>query len=364
MENFYIDSDIKKAETLPATFYKNQEVFDRLKEDVFVKSWQWIGDENSLVPLTESVHPFVLLDSFLTEPLLVVRDKQNKIKCLTNVCTHRGNLVIHNPGKTKHLICMYHGRRFGLDGKFKKMPEFNEAEDFPRPCDNLHEFSLKKLGSHLFVGLDPAFDFTEVIDVMNERIGFLPLGEFKLDETLNKDYIVNCHWALYCDNYLEGFHIPFVHEDLNAVLDYGSYKTEIYDHVNLQIGYSEGSEETFDLPEGHVDYGKNVAAYYYWIFPNMMFNFYPWGLSVNIIKPLSINKTKVSFITYVYDESKLNAGAGALLDKVEREDEFVVEGVQKGLQSRFYKAGRFSPTMEKGVHHFHGLLAKYINKDF
>jgi choline monooxygenase len=59
----------------------------------------------------------------------------------------------------------------------------------------------------------------------------------------------------------------------------------------------------------------------------------------------------------------MNAGAGALLDKVEREDEFVVEGVQKGLQSRFYKAGRFSPKMEKGVHHFHSLLAKYMNTE-
>ena len=363
MDKFYIDADIRKAETLPAHFYKSQEVFDKLKENVFVKSWQWIGDENTLVSLTESVYPFVLLDNYLTEPLLVVRDKENKTTCLSNVCTHRGNLVIHNPGKAKNLTCMYHGRRFGLDGKFKSMPEFNEAENFPRPCDNLHEFSLKKLGPHLFVGLDPAFAFSEVIEVMNERIGFLPLNEFKLNETLNKDYIVNCHWALYCDNYLEGFHIPFVHEDLNAVLDYGKYTTELYNHVNLQIGYSEGGEEVFDLPEGHVDYGKNVAAYYYWIFPNMMFNFYPWGLSINIIKPLSINKTKVSFITYVYDETKMNAGAGALLDKVEREDEFVVEGVQKGLQSRFYKAGRFSPKMEKGVHHFHSLLAKYMNRE-
>ena len=117
------------------------------------------------------------------------------------------------------------------------------------------------------------------------------------------------------------------------------------------------------MPEGHLDYGKNVAAYYYWVFPNMMFNFYPWGLSINIVKPIHLNKTKVSFITYVYDESKINTGAGALLDKVEREDEFVVEGVHKGLQSKFYTSGRFSPTREKGVHHFHGLLAKYLNNN-
>jgi len=363
MTKYFIDPDITKAETLPAQFYKSQEVFDKLKELVFVKSWQWIGNANTLVPLTESAYPLVLLENFLTEPLLVVRDKESIVKCFTNVCTHRGNIVCSAPGKVKSLSCMYHGRKFGLDGSFKFMPEFKEAKNFPRPCDGLHEFSLKQLGDHLFVGLDPAFDFSEVITVMNERIGFLPLNEFKLDAALNKDYIVNCHWALYCDNYLEGFHIPFVHEDLNAVLDYGNYKTEVYNHVNLQIGYADGAEEVFDLPVGHPDFGKNVAAYYYWIFPNMMFNFYPWGLSVNIIKPLTINKTKVSFITYVYDETKLDSGAGAILDKVEREDEFVVEGVHKGLQSRFYKSGRFSPTREQGVHHFHSLLAEFMNKD-
>ena len=62
---------------------------------------------------------------------------------------------------------------------------------------------------------------------------------------LNKDFIVDAHWALYCDNYLEGFHVPFVHEDLNAVLDYGSYKTEVYEYCNLQIGYTEEHQKCF-----------------------------------------------------------------------------------------------------------------------
>ena len=204
----------------------------------------------------------------------------------------------------------------------------------------------------MFVGLDPRFNASEVFGIMNERVGFLPLGQFKRNDSLGKDYLVNCHWALYCDNYLEGFHIPFVHEDLNRVVDYGKYTTVTYEHLNLQIGYANESEEVFDLPAGHIDHGKYVAAYYYWLFPNVMFNFYPWGLSVNLVRPLGLNRTKISFVAYVYDESKLESGAGALLDKVEREDEFVVEGVHTGLQSRYYKGGRFSPVKEVGVHQF------------
>jgi len=361
MENhFNIDPDISKSETLPASFYKSQPVFEALKEHVFLKTWQWIGDEN-LVRLPQSVHPFVLLDNYLTEPLVLTKTKEEEISCLTNVCTHRGNIVALHPGKSRKLTCEYHGRRFNLKGEFEHMPEFETAENFPRPCDNLHKFPLKKWGPFLFAGLNPSFDFQQVIDKMNERVGFLPLEEFSLDSSLSKDYLIHAHWALYCDNYLEGFHVPFVHADLNDVLDYGSYKTEVYDYCNLQIGYTDEATEVFDLPKDHIDYGKNVAAYYYWVFPNMMFNFYPWGLSVNIVKPIDMNRTKVSFVSYVYDPSKLNKGASGDLDKVQREDEFVVENVQKGVKSSFYKAGRFSPTREQGVHHFHLLLAKFLN---
>ena len=62
------------------------------------------------------------------------------------------------------------------------------------------------------------------------------------------------------------------------------------------------------------------------------------------------------------DESKLNKGAGSNLEKVEEEDEVVVENVQKGVRSSFYKAGRFSPTKEKGVHHFHLLLSEFLKR--
>ena len=51
---------------------------------------------------------------------------------------------------------------------------------------------------------------------------------------------------------------------------------------------------------------------------------------------------------------------GSILDKVEKEDEEIVENVQKGVKSRFYKNGRFSPKMEMGVHHFHKLVSSFI----
>lgn len=94
-----------------------------------------------------------------------------------------------------------------------------------------------------------------------------------------------------------------------------------------------------------------------------MFNFYPWGLSVNVVEPVAVDECRVKFYSYVWDSSKLNTGAGAGLDKVEMEDEEIVENVQRGIRSRFYSHGRYSSTREQGTHHFHRLLAQFINEE-
>ena len=41
--NYAIDPDIAVAETLPGSFYSDTDAFMRLKNDVFARSWQWIG---------------------------------------------------------------------------------------------------------------------------------------------------------------------------------------------------------------------------------------------------------------------------------------------------------------------------------
>ena len=92
-----------------------------------------------------------------------------------------------------------------------------------------------------------------------------------------------------------------------------------------------------------------------------MLNFYPWGISINLVCPKEISTTKILFRSYVFDKSKVKSGASGDLDKVEMEDEEIVQSVQKGINSSFYMTGRFSPTKEKGVHHFHLLVSDFLN---
>ena len=89
-----------------------------------------------------------------------------------------------------------------------------------------------------------------------------------------------------------------------------------------------------------------------------MLNFYPWGLSVNLVIPLSVNRTKIIYHGYVGDPLMLGRGAGSNLDKVEAEDQEIVEATQSGVKSESYDRGRYSPTMETGIHHFHRILTR------
>lgn len=338
MPIFDIDPDICKAETLSSEFYTDEKYFLDSKEKIFARSWQLVGTEDEVQNLT----PQTILEEFLDEPILLTRSGE-KINCLANVCTHRGNILVEKKCEQRAIRCRYHGREFDLGGKFRSMPEFESVENFPAEKDNLREIPFGIWQKFLFASLDPAAELEKVLAEMKARLAGFDFENLRFISA--KDYEVKAHWALYCENYLEGFHIPFVHKSLNKEIDYGQYTTETFQYSILQTG---------------IDQKGEIAARYFFIFPNLMFNFYPWGISVNVVKPVKKDQTKVSYLTFVNDESKLNKGAGADLETVELEDQAIVESVQKGINSRFYEKGRYSPTRETGTHHFHRLIAEFM----
>jgi len=353
------DADIRKAYTLPADFYQNQAIFQGKQKQMFRQNWHWFTSDSERNP-NDTIVPAVLLENYLDAPVLLTFSGDNQVTALSNVCTHRAARLCQHPSKQSSIVCPYHGRNFDLAGNFKSMPGFEETENFPTESDNLKHLHHNCWRGIHFVSPLPDIPFEAWIKPVEDRMAFFPVEQLKPDPILSRDYIVNAHWALYCDNYLEGFHIPFVHPGLNQSLNIAKYRDELFPYGTLQTGMATKGEMTFDLPEDAPDLGLPIAGYYFWLFPNLMLNFYPWGLSVNIVKPLSLERTLISYKIFVWKPELFGKGAGSDLDKVEREDEQIVESVQKGINSGFYHQGRFSATREKGVHHFHRLLSQKL----
>lgn len=297
--------------------------------------------------------PWTLLPGCLDEPLIV---KNNE--CLSNVCTHKGALLLKEASTADGIRCPNHGRRFDEHGKMLSAPGFKKLPTFPNEDCGLPRPGFRQRLGVGFVNLDSEASF-EGWWMQLDRIEFLLNRPMKFGKVRNYD--VKAHWVMYIDNYLEGLHIPYVHRGLAKQVEMQTYEYELLPQGVLQT--VEGSD-CFDIPEGHQDHGRNIAAYYYFLFPCTMLNFYPWGISVNVIQPRSPNETRVTFFSLIADESRVEKGAGSNLDIVEWEDEEIVESVAKGLKSRLYKGGRYSPKHEKGVHHFHKLFAHLTKHHF
>ena len=281
---------------------------------------------------------------------------------LSNVCTHRGAVLYDAPFESsKTLRCPYHGRSFNTRGQCLAMPGFESVKNFPQTEDHLPRLPIHRWHFLDFIALtDPLWAFDDWVAPLEERLGFLPLQDFVFSEAHSRSYPLAANWMLYCDNYLEGLHIPYIHPALFKALDFKGYETHNLPCGVLQIGLASEDEVAFDLPPDHPEAGKRVAAFYFWLFPNLMLNFYPWGLSLNRIAPLGLAQTEVEYFVWIHRPELMDAGAGGDIDTTEKEDHSVILSVQQGLQSPLYHRGTYAPEMEKGVRLFHQLLQDIV----
>ncbi len=341
VDRISINKDISLARTMPSKFYLDDNYFHTTIDKIFRNSWQFITHKDSI---KSKVTPLYFLEDTISEPLFISK-QNNKLECFSNVCTHRGNILCSKPSNNRTVKCSYHGRTFDLNGKMKHMPGFEEVKNFPTDNDDLYSLKLLDWKNFIFCSLSKGFYIQDILNDISKRIKLFPFNKLSFDKNNSNTYIINTHWALYCENYLEGFHVPYIHKGLNEDINLDSYKTEILKNGVLQYTNSKNND---------------IYAYYYWIFPNIMLNFYDWGLSLNIIEPIDKEKTKIKFLSFPIKGKSQPLNTDSSLEKVEKEDQQIVNKVQQGIKSKFYDRGRYSARYEKGVHHFHRLLARYL----
>jgi choline monooxygenase len=184
-----------------------------------------------------------------------------------------------------------------------------------------------------------------------EKFGLERLRFFR-----RKDYEMDCNWKVYIDNYMEGYHLPSVHPSLNRELDYSAYEVTLFDHYSLQTSPIRGPENEGTVERRYKQREGDMAAEYYWVYPNWMLNCYPDNMSLNIVLPLGHQKCVAIFLWF-FEEDRLKTDAPETTykfsDEIQLEDGHICEVVQKNLRSQSYDRGRYSVKQEKSLHHFH-----------
>ena len=171
-----IDADIRRAATLPAEVYSDPRWFAAARERVFARSWQLVADTDAVrVPgASLPVHP-ARRDPRRAAAADPRRAATRSTACRTSAPT-AATLVCEHAGVQPALRCRYHGRRFGLDGRFLSMPEFEGAEGFPSPADNLPKVPFGTWGSSSSPRSIPPSRSPSCWPRCDARVGWLPLA--------------------------------------------------------------------------------------------------------------------------------------------------------------------------------------------
>jgi choline monooxygenase len=342
---------LPRAWTLPGTWYTDPRVEALERRTVWSRTWQLVARTDQLA---EPGH--YITAEVAGEPIVVVRGGDDVLRGFFNVCRHHAAAVMTAPcGKADRLRCPYHGWTYDLEGRLRGLPELDGVLDFDKGAMGLVPVHVATWESFVFVYLDP--DPPPLAAYLGELVGQVaPLHLGKLAFCERRAYELRCNWKVFVDNYLDGgYHVPHLHHGLSSILEYTDYTIENFERFCLQsspIDTTGGEAMTASVRKGR--------ALYYWIYPNLMLNWYEGYLDTNLVVPLGIDRVKVIFDFYFDDlgQTERNRASMAVSERIQDEDHAICESVQRGLGSRAYRAGRLSVRREAGENLFHKLLAR------
>ena len=329
----------RRTETLPASWYYDQAIFDRERDAIFRRNWALVGRADQLARTGD-----FLSDQVADWPIFVLRAKDGSLRGFHNVCRHRaGPLVREASGHCNILRCRYHGWTYDLTGRLRQAPGFS---DMPEEAFNAEEFSLFPVrvatwNGLVFVCLDGAAPDLEdwLGAILPNARDFPAVAEMPFFRAVTMDVATN--WKTHGDNAAEGYHLPFVHNDLNAmVLPEG---TDI-------VPYEDGKFVGF-----HIDYGgsgqrRHGRGFWVYKFPCLLLHFSEDGFNCEKATPLGPHKVRITrWFWFADSDEAANRAAVEDSSTVMREDAGICEAVQRNLEAGRYEKGRLSPTHEPGT---------------
>ena len=324
-----VKNPIKEAHGLPNECYTSTEYLEYEKEKIFKNKWTVIGVGSS-VPNPGDAKPYNLLEI----PLIIIRDKESKIRVFHNVCSHRGFKLLKEPCSLKNTLrCPYHSWTYSFKGKLVATPHIgglniHKSKKFDKTKSNLKEVRSKIWMDMIFVNINNnEIEFNEHIKPLEDRwLKFISKKDQNLIVHSNDNGYFNLevksNWKFAIENYCESYHLSTIHPELNKV-------SNISDHYHIQglpnRFAGQGSEKYTQPIKGNKifnkfpNWPKNLSnkAEYIALFPNVMIGLHIDHVYTFWLEPISVNKTKEHLEMYYIGKESAN---GKKLESMRKEN--------------------------------------------
>ena len=375
-----VNKPISQAHGLPNECYTSKEYTFIERKKLFEDKWTVIGTASSLQNVGD-VKPFDLLGL----PLLIVRNKKNKIKVFHNVCSHRGVKLVDKPGNIRNVIrCPYHSWSYTSDGELVATPHIGGMNKHQTSKFDKSKSNLKEIKSYVWLDLiivnisDNEIPFEEYIKPLDKRWSkFWNIEDRKLiNHAHDFGYFklkAKCNWKFAIENYCESYHLPWVHPGLNEY-------SKIDDHYHIQglpnrfagqgtTNYNpefKGKKKFPSFPNWPKN--KENIAEYVALFPNVMLGIHKDHYYAYWLEPIDHENTLEHMEIYYVGEKaaksekfkSLRKQNHKLWEDIQKEDVDIIQRMQIGRNSNSYNGGNFSPDMDNPTHHFHKWVTNNI----
>ncbi len=363
------------ANGLPNLAYTNAEFALYERDYVLAKTWVCLGFASD-VPNIGDVYPADIMGL----PLVMVRDKNGNVNVFHNVCSHRGQMLVHQACNVKGVIrCPYHSWTYKLEGDLQGTPHIggsgiHELEGFEKDDKGLKIVRSGVWSDLVFINLSgDAESFEDYLKPLRERWQPFWGGSEGINLTADKttgytELRLNANWKLAVENYCEAYHLPWVHPDLNRY-------SKLEDHYNIaHENHFAGQGTTVynaDYVEGpafpkfpHWPADKKSFGEYAALFPNVLLGIQVDHVFAMILMPDSAEQTTERLQLYYLDDAAISETHATTRDSTRKawrqvfgEDVWAVEGMQRGRRSPAFNGGVFSSVMDVPTHTFHKWLA-------
>ena len=373
---------VELASTLIPDAYCSPEFFALEQERVFTTGWVAVG----LATDVDRPGACVVVE-VAGRSIIVTRNREGRLRAFHNVCRHRATKLLdagaREVGHRGRIRCPYHSWTYDTDGSCLGTPLF-EGSDVPAGQEPVFDTSVAKgfdradygllrvavdtWGFFLFVNLaaDPAPLATQLGDLPHR------FADHRLQEWVpqrRRTYDVAANYKLVGENFMEYYHLPWVHPELNKVSKFsdhyrwqgpGMYTGMSTTPVSRNTGAGgwDGLRPLSSLGAQDAESGRFV-----WLFPSTALVVLPNHAFVLLNHPVSANRTVETAVLLCHPESLDDPTAQEGLaqlerfwDLVNRQDLEIVERVQEGIENPAYRGGRMCFRFEEPLHRFQNMV--------
>ena len=369
---------VELASTLVADAYRSHEYFAEERDQLFGRSWVTVGTVSDVADPAQ-----VIVRNVAGRSVIVTRNKEGELRAFLNVCRHRGSRLVSEDCTLRagRIRCPYHAWAYDLDGHCIGTPLFEgsdipddmraafdmgDVKAFDRADYPLLDVSVAQWGPLILVSLerDP-IPLPEWLGDLPDRLAGYELASWEVQAS--KDYDIGANWKLIAENFMEYYHLPWVHPELAKV-------SRIQDHYRYQgNGMYTGMTTTpisgdnpawLALPPYSGVTGADLnAGRFMLLFPNATLSVLPNHMFLMILDPIAPDRTVERTYLMTHPDTMEGPGAEDALsdllgfwDDVNLEDIEIVENVQAGISTPEYQGGRMCYRFEEPVHRFQNMV--------